>query len=94
MIARLKKAGDDETVAILEIILRDEIGHVEIGSRWFKYFCDERALNPEETFRKLIDDYFVGEIRGPFDYELRQLAGFSIEELETLDTLARQPAKE
>jgi len=94
MMARLKKAGDDETVAILEIILRDEIGHVEIGSRWFKYFCDERALNPEETFRKLIDDYFVGELRGPFDYELRQQAGFSIEELDALDALARQPAKE
>jgi len=94
MMMRLKKAGDDETVAILEIILRDEVGHVEIGSRWFKYFCDERALNSEETFRKLIDDYFVGELRGPFDYELRQQAGFSIEELETLDALAHQPAKE
>ncbi|MCF6323294.1 MAG: ferritin-like domain-containing protein [Gammaproteobacteria bacterium] len=88
MMARLKKAGDNETVAILEIILRDEIGHVKIGSRWFKYFCDERSLNPENTFRKLIDDYFIGELRGPFDYELRQQAGFSIEELKALEALA------
>lgn len=88
MMARLKKAGDNETVAILAIILRDEIGHVKIGSRWFKYFCDERSLNPENTFRKLIDDYFIGELRGPFDYELRQQAGFSIEELKALESLA------
>jgi len=94
MMARLKKVGDDKTVAILAIILRDEIGHVEIGSRWFKYFCDERSLNPEKTFRKLINDYFIGELRGPFDYELRQQAGFTVEELETLELLATHPAKE
>jgi len=87
MMTRLKKAGDRETVAILKIILHDEIGHVKIGSHWFKYFCDKRSLNPENTFRKLIDDYLIGELRGPFDYELRQQAGFSIEELKALEAL-------
>lgn len=94
MMKRLKKVGDDETVAILEIILRDEIGHVEIGSRWFKHFCDERELDAEITFRELINAYFVGELRGPFDYERRQQAGFSTNELQTLEKLATQPAKD
>ncbi len=89
MMKRLKKVGDDETVEILKIILRDEIGHVEIGSRWFKYFCDARKLDTEKTFRELINAYFIGELRGPFDYELRQQAGFSRNELETLEKLAR-----
>jgi len=92
MMQRLKKAGDEESVAILEIILRDEIGHVEIGSRWFKYLCDERGLNPASTFRELVSAYFIGELRGPFDYTMRQQAGFSTEELEALEKLAAQPA--
>lgn len=88
MITRLKNVGDNETVAILEIILRDEIGHVEIGSRWFKYFCDERGLNMAQTFHRLIDEYYIGELRGPFAYELRRQAGFSAKELEMLEKLA------
>lgn len=91
MIERLKQVGDHETVALLEIILRDEIGHVEIGSRWFRHFCDARKIDPEITFRELISAYFAGELRGPFDYELRQQAGFSEQELELLTKLA-QPA--
>ncbi|XP_014680055.1 PREDICTED: uncharacterized protein HI_0077-like, partial [Priapulus caudatus] len=34
MMERLKKVDDQETVDILTLILRDEIGHVAIGSRW------------------------------------------------------------
>lgn len=90
MIERLTKAGDSETADVLKIIFRDEIGHVEIGSRWFKYFCDQRGLNPEQIFGDLIKAYFAGELRGPFDYEARQQAGFSAEELETLEQLATE----
>ncbi|MEJ2654165.1 MAG: ferritin-like domain-containing protein [Acidihalobacter sp.] len=36
MIERLRQAGDMETVAALEVILREEVGHVAIGSRWFE----------------------------------------------------------
>jgi len=82
---KLEKVGDDETVAVLEIILREEVGHVEIGSRWFHHFCKQRNLNPEQTFRDLVAKYFVGKLRGPFDYEARQKAGFSEAELKALE---------
>jgi uncharacterized ferritin-like protein (DUF455 family) len=84
MMARLKKAGDTETVDILEIILRDEIGHVAIGSRWFKYCCQQRGLNPEITFRKLLVEYMGGALRGPFHTEARLKAGFSEQEMDEL----------
>ncbi len=84
---RLKNVGDDESVAALEIILRDEIGHVEIGSRWFKYFCDQRGLNMEQTFLDLIGKYFAGKLRGPFHYDARIKAGFSEAELRALEQL-------
>ncbi|PSJ15835.1 DUF455 domain-containing protein, partial [Nitrosomonas supralitoralis] len=37
IIKRLQQAGDNRTVAVLEIILRDEVGHVAIGSHWFNF---------------------------------------------------------
>lgn len=84
MMERLEKAGDLQTVEILKIILRDEIGHVAIGSRWFKYCCDQRNLNPEQTFRRLLIEYMGGPLRGPFYTEARLQAGFSEQEMDEL----------
>jgi len=84
---RLRHAGDLESVAALEVILREEIGHVEIGSRWFKYYCDQRGVNMEQTFRELILRYYAGRLRGSFNYEARCQAGFSNEELQVLERL-------
>ena len=84
MMQRLKNVGDHKTVEILQIILRDEIGHVAIGSRWFKYCCKERQLNPEGTFRELLIEYMGGALRGPFYVEGRLKAGFSQEEMDEL----------
>jgi uncharacterized ferritin-like protein (DUF455 family) len=39
---------------VLDIILRDEIGHVALGDRWFRYFCAERGLEPEATYLVLM----------------------------------------
>ncbi len=60
MIKRLRAAGDDTSADILVKILHDEIGHVEIGSRWFKHVCHERKLDPVLTFGRLLDEYQLG----------------------------------
>lgn len=87
IIKRLRQAGDEKTAAVLEIILRDEVGHVAIGSHWFKYFCHQRGLNPEQTFRALTSEYFSGQMCGPYHYEARQQAGFTMAELKALECL-------
>ncbi|PTN11337.1 ferritin-like domain-containing protein [Nitrosomonas aestuarii] len=87
IIKRLRNAGEDKTVALLEIIMQDEIGHVKIGSHWFKYFCNQRGLNSEQTFRSLLNQYFTGKISGPFHFEARQKAGFTNNELKALEDL-------
>jgi len=84
MMQGLQQAGDNETVEILKIILRDEIGHVAIGSRWFHYCCEQRGLEPIETFQKLLQKYMKGGLRGPFYTEARLQAGFTQEELDQL----------
>lgn len=93
MIKRLRQAGDDKTTAILEIILRDEIGHVAIGSHWFKYLCEQRGLDAEQTFRHLVSQHFGGQIAGPFHHEARQQAGFSAAEINALESLGPSQAR-
>jgi uncharacterized ferritin-like protein (DUF455 family) len=88
MMDKLEKAGDHETVDCLKIILRDEIGHVAIGSRWYHYLCEQRALDAEQTFRELIREYMNATLPGPFHVEARLKAGFTAAELKGLETMA------
>jgi uncharacterized ferritin-like protein (DUF455 family) len=85
IIAKAKSQGLSLMVENLQIILRDEIGHVAIGSRWFFYCCAERNLNPEITFQNLITQHFTSKIKGPFNTEARLAAGFSEQELQYLE---------
>lgn len=85
--AKLLDNGDEEGAALLDIILRDEIGHVAIGNRWFQYLCRQHGLDPEPTYRELVDTYMQGTLRGPFHLEARRRAGFSENELAYLESI-------
>lgn len=87
---KLNAIGDHQSVAVLEVILRDEVGHVKAGTRWFRYLCEQRGIDPEETFEQLVRQYLSHAIRGPFYREGRLEAGFSIGELAFLDKLDRE----
>jgi len=87
MIKRLTQRGDHRAVEILDIILADEIGHVEVGTRWFRYFCQQRSLDPEKIFAELIEKYMKGAVRGPFHYAAREQAGFTASEMSMLEKL-------
>jgi uncharacterized ferritin-like protein (DUF455 family) len=79
--AKLAQAGDEDAAAIIDIILRDEIGHVAIGNRWYGWLCRERQLEPLATFAALAVQYKAPILRGPFNLEARRAAGFSEQEL-------------
>ena len=88
MIARFRSLGDLESVAILETILREEVAHVAIGTRWFEWCCAREGLAPGETFLALLREVARGALRGPFNLEARRAAGFGDAELENLAALA------
>ncbi|MEQ6290643.1 ferritin-like domain-containing protein [Vogesella sp. GCM10023246] len=81
---KLRRIGDLETAAVLDIVLRDEVGHVRAGNYWFTTLCDARGLEPLATFRDLLCDYRVGELRGAYNWDARIDAGFSALELTML----------
>ena len=82
--AKLAQAKDHEAAAILDIILRDEIGHVAIGNRWFGWLCEQRNLDPLITYAELAARHRAPQLHGPFNLEARRAAGFSEEELAAL----------
>jgi uncharacterized ferritin-like protein (DUF455 family) len=88
MIGRLRAVGDDRSAEILELILREEVAHVAAGSRWFRWCCERAGCAPEATFQALLASRSRGVLRGPFNREARQAAGFSSAELDALGALA------
>jgi uncharacterized ferritin-like protein (DUF455 family) len=79
--AKLAQAGDQAAAGILDIILRDEVGHVEIGNRWYLALCLERGLEPVGTYDELARHYKAPVLKGPFNLEARRRAGCTEEEL-------------
>ena len=88
MIERLRGVGDESTIAILEVILREEVAHVAAGTRWFRWCCERDGVDPRETFLDLVRDYMGRNLRGPFNRPARLEAGFDDEELDHLTALA------
>lgn len=89
MIERLRQAGDTASIAVLEVILREEIRHVGIGSHWFGYCCRQEGKDSEQTFVALLQDIGRGALRGPFNVQARMDSGFSAFELEQISVLGR-----
>ena len=87
MIQRFQSINDDLSVDVLNVILKEEVGHVEIGSRWFHYFCDQRDLPREKTYLDLMQQYAQGRVKPPIDREARIAAGFTEQELQYLEGL-------
>jgi uncharacterized ferritin-like protein (DUF455 family) len=87
MIEKFQERNDCVSVAILTRILTDEVGHVAFGSYWFKTLCQQQERDPEQTYRDLLQQFYKGKPKGPFNKEMRIIAGFSTAELDWLENL-------
>jgi uncharacterized ferritin-like protein (DUF455 family) len=85
MMERLEQVGAQEEVEILAVILREEVRHVAIGSRWYASLCQQRGLPRLPTFHALVAEHLPGfQSAGPFNHEARAEAGFVRAEYEGL----------
>jgi uncharacterized ferritin-like protein (DUF455 family) len=92
MQAKLRKVGTPDAlraVAILDIVLHDEIGHVAIGNHWYRLLCAQRGLDPLATYARLARQYGAPRLKGPLNLEARRLAGFDEAELALLESAGR-----
>ncbi len=81
---RLAQHGDPVAAEILDIIFRDEIGHVAVGNRWYERLCEERGISPAVTFTTLMREHGA-KIHLPLNREARLAGGFTAAELDALE---------
>lgn len=86
--AKLAHAGDEQAAAILDIILRDEVGHVALGNKWYRWLCEQESLDAIAIYPGLATQYRAPRLRGPFNIPARLAAGFHAEEIDYLQQQA------
>ncbi|MEO1491887.1 MAG: ferritin-like domain-containing protein [Pseudomonadota bacterium] len=79
MITMFEKADDPDSVAALSTIYREEVGHVAFGSKWFHFLCGRDGLDPKPIFHSLVETYFKGALKPPFNDEKRAEAGIPLD---------------
>jgi uncharacterized ferritin-like protein (DUF455 family) len=84
MQAKLARAGDARAVEILAVILADEVGHVAIGNRWYRWLCERDGLDALTHYDHLAALHQAPRPVPPFNLAARQRAGFSAAELARL----------
>jgi uncharacterized ferritin-like protein (DUF455 family) len=75
MIEVFRKAGDTQALAALETIYSEEVAHVAYGSKWFNFLCGRDNQDPKDAFHTLVQRYFHGSLKPPFNEEKRAEAG-------------------
>lgn len=90
---KLVAIGDKPGVEVLDIILRDEVGHVAIGDRWFRHLCAEKNIDPETTYQSLIEAYAAPWPQPPLNEKARLAAGFSANEIASLTARRRSASR-
>jgi uncharacterized ferritin-like protein (DUF455 family) len=91
--AKFVACGDEAAAQILDVILRDEIGHVAVGNRWFRYLCAQGGQDPVRAYAELAARHRAPRLRGPFNLEARRQAGFDDAEIEALSGLIPCPGE-
>lgn len=79
---KIAQRKDFEAVKILDIILRDEIGHVSIGNHWYHALSAKRGLDAMQCFTDLLHKYRIVIFKGAINTDARIQAGFTQFELD------------
>jgi uncharacterized ferritin-like protein (DUF455 family) len=85
---KVKTSYAAEAIEILDIILRDEIGHVAIGNHWYRWLCQRDGLDPLDHYVTLHNRHAAPKLRAPFNTEARLKAGFTPQEIAFLSATA------
>ena len=69
-------------IEMLDIIYKEEIEHVFKGDKWFRYLCDQKGVEVEREYMKILEEYkLTNKHRPHINVKARKEAGFSCSEL-------------
>ncbi|MDR7307814.1 ferritin-like domain-containing protein [Rhodoferax saidenbachensis] len=89
--AKLRKVGTPDALqamAILDVILEEEVGHVAIGNQWYHWLCKKNALEPGAFYAQAAIKHAAPRPKPPFNLEARKRAGFSDAEMQAMTAAA------
>lgn len=84
----LKAAGDEPSSYILQIILDDEVGHVQAGMEYLKLKAMEMHSSPDAVFERVLRRVFDSNLKSKIkiNSEFRRRAGFTQSQIHLLET--------
>ncbi len=88
LLERLRAVPRGPAHLVVEQIVREEVGHVEFGSRWYRNVCAQEKIDPNEDFstRFLSVRHRIPKRVERISRELRLKAGFNESELAFLES--------
>ncbi len=84
---KLRKVGSTQAlaaVAILDVILTEEVGHVSIGNHWYHWLCKRDGLDPRAFYAHEVATHRAPAPKPPFNLNARRSAGFTEAEIQAL----------
>lgn len=87
-LARVGSPQAQEAIAILDVILREEIGHVATGNRWYRWLCERQGLDANAFYAQAALLHRAPTPRPPFNMPARKAAGFTDDELAALERIS------
>ncbi len=74
MIEKLDAQQDTKSADVLRIIYEEEVHHVAIGRKWFKIVSKHTQETEVSQFHQLVNRYFKGNLKPPFNEPARTKA--------------------
>lgn len=92
LLRRLSGVEQKGTREIVQVITREEIGHVRFGSSWYRRICEQNGIDASEDFYPRLKGLFhkIPRRREKLDKELRKKAGFTLREISEIEILRDQ----
>lgn len=91
MIEQFRAAKDNTSADVLQLIYEEEVEHVAAGTRWFKHLAQKGEIDPDAWFHELVQSYFKGQLKPPFNKPARNRAGMPVSFYEPLAALLEEP---
>ena len=95
LLRRLDAVLESPLHAIAKVIIEEEVGHVEFGSRWYREICKQEKIDPQNDFAPRLESfrYRIPKRIEKISRTYRIKAGFTESEITYLEDLRSRMAK-
>lgn len=80
LVSKLRSVGDPQSADMVGRICKEEVAHVAMGVRWFRWLCERDGVtDPGARFQELARKHVRAPLPRPLNDEARQRAGLPMD---------------